>query len=80
MSLFNALVKTISTKVNNSLYESDIEKSKKRAYVEVGNEIAKAKRSGKYISGRNAYRRKFYEHQKKAKEKKDLRQKFIDNM
>ena len=80
MSLFNALLKTVSTKINNSLYESDIKKCKERAYAEVGDEIEQAKRTGIYISGRKTYRRKYYEQQKKAKEKKDLRQKFIDNM
>ena len=80
MKLWNALFKTVAHKANRIIYEKRISKAKRETYEETGHLIQKAKKQHKYINGSAIYNKKLEPKVKKAKDKKDDNDCFLNNL
>ena len=76
MSIFSAVVKTACEKANSSIYNRDIKSAQKKAY-----KSACKKANGKYDKNwQSNYRNALKTNTQKAKERKELRSTFINNI
>ncbi len=80
MSLKTALTKFVCRKVSNSMYEREVAKAKDKSYDDVAKDIANAKKTGRYFNATKRYYSNLAERQSKAKERRDLREKFINDL
>lgn len=77
MSLLKACRNFILRSGSNAIYHKADKTAKAAAYAETGKKIARAKRKGYRINGSAEYNKAYNSKIQKAKEHRDLRDKFI---
>lgn len=80
MSIFSAIIKTGLTAMNNHCYRNAQRKAHKTAYALTGKRLNGARKTGRRINGSAEYYRQKNIALRKAEERKNLRQTFIDNI
>ena len=80
MSLFKAGRNYFLRKGSNALFNRDIKTAKDNAYSKTGKKMKNANKHGYYIDGSATYKKYLSANLKKAKEKKELREKFISDL
>ena len=80
MSLIKACEKYVLRLGSNAIYHKDDKKAKNAAYAETGKRITHAKQKGYRINGSAEYKKAYNLKAQKAKERRDLREKFIDEI
>ncbi len=80
MGLFKAIGKFALRSANNAAHHNDQKRAHNEAYSQTGKELKRAKCNGLYINASALYRKKYNAAIKKADEKHDLRNKFIDDL
>lgn len=77
MGLFKAARNYILRCANDSAYRSEKAKAHKQAYAATGKDIEKAKKQRRRINPSYAYKKHFNEVLERAEEKRDRRDKFL---
>ena len=80
MSLIKACKKYVLRRGSNAIYHKDDKKAKDAAYAETGVRITRAKQKGYRIDGSAEYKKAYNLKAQKAKERRDLREKFINDL
>lgn len=80
MSLFNALFSTALFKASQDKFNRDKKKAQQTAYDNVGKKMRRAKKNNQYIDGSREYHKEHRKEIKKAKDKKDVRDHFINKL
>lgn len=78
MKLIKPILK-FGAKLGNSIFcKVSLNRNKSKAYSKVGKQIAKAKKTGKYVDGSLAYKKQLKELNESTKKRTELVDDFID--
>ena len=80
MSMFSAIRNLAFRKCSNIMYDHSVKSAKAKAYSDTGKKISQAKKHGYKIDGSYTYKKFLNANLEKAKQSKDLRDKFISDL
>lgn len=80
MKLFDALFSTALYKASQTKFNSDKKKAQQTAYINTGKKMKQAKKKNHRINGSAEYQKQYRNEIGKAKEKKDIRDHFINKL
>ena len=80
MGFFKAIGKLAARKTNDVKHNNTLKNAPKKTYKEVGKELKKAEKSGKYVNGSELYSQKLKKNQNKENQRYNNTNKFIDDL
>lgn len=80
MSLKLALFKFFARSANDKVTAHDVKTSQERAYKKTGKQIERAKKEGRFIDGKSAYKANYKSYKSTAIKKGHARAQFINDL
>lgn len=80
MSLKSAVFKFFARGANDKVTAHDVKTSQERAYKKTGKQIKQAKKEGRYIDGKKAYKTNYKRYQSTAIRRGRARAQFINDL
>ena len=80
MSLKSAILKFFARSANDKVTAHDVKTSQERAYKKTGKQIKQAKKEGRYIDGKKAYRVNYKSYKSAAIKRGRARAQFINDL